>query len=469
MRKIFLFAALAIMLTSIVIAESENMANSPKTGHAEPKQGVLAAKAQNALARLNETKSLKCINFLQEQNLSLDPGETCSQLMSRELDCTSFLEENGIAEPEARCKSLLQSIWTVSALKPFTQIKDKIATHKAEQIDKMLAKKDEAKDFLNNLTEEKARVFAHLTMAQQRNLMNMSIIKAKNAMKKMQLKVVKKELQFTRRELSKEQKNKSKHLLERAKEQYKQANDEYKQQKELFEQAKKGNCTDCQAQLLTHAKEMVINGAEMMINHLEKVKETVAGSTDMTNSTVEAIINQIDDYIAQLQGIIADATNATTKEEVKASAQEAATLWKQIQEKEKIYTGQLLNSKVWNVVQRSENLEQRLDEAITKLQEKGINTTNIGEKLLNFSSSIAAAKEKYAQAQALLDSARTSNQTSQLVKDARDLLNEAQDKVKEAHAILMQIVQEIHSKGVEVPEESNQGLGDNETYQIVEG
>ena len=144
-----------------------------------------------------------------------------------------------------------------------------------------------------------------------------------------------------------------------AKEEYVKANRIYKEKRALFLDVKEklkacegvetDECNELREKAKEHAKEFLINGAKMAIEHLNKIKNKVESSEDMDEDKANEIITEIDNAISKLEDAIAQVESAQTKEEVQEAAKVISNIWKDIKHKERLHAARLVHAKVWNI------------------------------------------------------------------------------------------------------------------------
>ena len=249
----------------------------------------------------------------------------------------------------------------------------------------------------------------------------------------------------------------------RAKQAYQRASKDTKESRQSFLQSKKQlkSCTDeseeCVAlreQVNQHAKDLVLNGIDGAIEHLNQLKAKMESSEDIED--VESVIANIDTAIAELEETKAEVEVAESKAEIKSIARDVKTLWSRIRNKERVYAAKLVHAKVFNIIKRAENLEVKLERLVARLEAKGVDVTTLEENLAEFNTNIEAARAKYEEGKALI---------GEDAKQARNTIKEAHNLVKKAQSALMNLVRGFRNAGSDVSEadeEEEEELG-NET------
>jgi hypothetical protein len=348
---------------------------------------------------------------------------------------------------------------------------------KIKKLDNALAHNQDYAKKLENLNDQQANILLHLSRAEQRRILALQNDSNDSVEKELQkFRIERKPLEdfFKKREIAKEKLDKAETDYRNAQEKFKSMNDKYKDTLDKFSEFKDQyrlcqnstemnttRCQDLNNKTIDQARQVIINSADRIIEHLNKVKAKIQSSEDLDEQKAQELITGLDNAIAKLQDAKKQAQEATTKDEIKAAAQNIKSIWKDyVQSREKIATARLLNARVWNIIQRSNHLETRLDQVLSNMQNRSINVSDIQDKLDAFSDAVADAKVHYDNATSLIKKAEaltgTSNSTSEidtLVNDAREQLRLASEDVKKAHDILIDIVQAIKQKGFDIPSE----------------
>lgn len=236
----------------------------------------------------------------------------------------------------------------------------------------------------------------------------------------------------------------------RAKQAYQRATKDTKESRESFLQTRKllkgcqdGESEECVAlseQVNQHAKDLVLNGIDGAIEHLNQLKAKYEAS-DIEGA--EDVVANVESAIAELEQAKADVETAETKKEIKGVATNVKKLWSRIRNKERVQAAKLVHAKVFNIIQRAEKLEAKLEKLVARLEAKGIDVATLEASLAEFKSNIEAARAKYEEGKALIE---------QDAKQARIIIKEAHNLVKKAHNALMDLVRNFRNVGSDVSE-----------------
>ena len=440
-----------------------------------------------------DTKIDACIHRLEGK--VRDPAAVCARIHANTGRCQALLEEQGVLRPGVVCAELGLTVAATAGgnireevreeiredtriklrEKLSVRVKDAVADYRVKRIERFQENHPGVDAFISGLPEDRQKVFLHLTRAQQDKLVGLDRASAVKELARYRLEVRDKDELFERRTIAKERREDAREKFEEAKERYQQAKDELKDARDAFEEARRDGDDEASLQ---HAKEYLLRVADHVIASLEKIKHEVEANEDLTDDEAAAIIAEIDARIAELNDAKAQVEAATTKEEVKAAAKIILKRWVNIKARFAIHVGKMEWRATGLIIERSAHLESRFDCAISALEGQGVNTSEITELMDSFSSLVESAREKHALAADKWKEAlalRTSNETDReaihtLVREARDLMKEAQHDLKEAHGVLKEIQKEVRESGGQLGAcaDNDAGLSEDEETVVVE-
>ncbi len=389
----------------------------------------------------------------------------------------SFAEQGNPDQPTDRVRANMQPATAITAVKP-RLVAAKAVEWRVKNIERLANKSPRITDIIERLSGEKLDVFLHMSRAEQKKILEQGTENALKAMDKLKLKPVNKNMLFRKRVIAANKLKQAEQNYIRAGQNYLKALNSYKQVKGQFLEAKERlrecedvdseECDELRERAQTHSKDMIVNSANMIIEHLNKIKEKVETSETMDPERAEEIISEIDNSISELEDAIAQAESAETKEEIKEAAKTVSKLWIRIRHRERLHAASVVKARVWGIMKRSEHLEERLDSTLARMEEQGINVEDIDAEVDEFSAKIEEAKSKYEQAQELMDEAyleEDKEKLKEIVDEAKQLIDQAHELLKEAHTLLVDIVKDIKAAGGEItPEEETE----EEEYEVVE-
>jgi hypothetical protein len=220
-------------------------------------------------------------------------------------------------------------------------------------------------------------------------------------------------------------------------------------------------CNVTEEQLLSVSKNFLGNSADAIIEHLNKVKTRLQGNEDLSEEEVKAMIERIDAKITQIQAAKEKAMNATTKDEVTSAAQEINAAWKNIKQISEAYTNEMMNAQIGGIIIKSEQLKEKFDRAITKMESNNKSTDGIKPLVGEYDTKIKLAKEKYESAMKKFQEfwdAENKPEAKEILEQAKDLMKEAKEALKDANEKLREITKAIKKANgqQELAEETNQ-------------
>ncbi len=252
-----------------------------------------------------------------------------------------------------------------------------------KNLERLVSKNPRAQNLIENIPGEKLDVFLHMSRAQQKKLLEQGTENALKAMQGLKLKPVNKSMLFKKRVIESNKLKQAEQNYIRAGQNYLKALNSYRQVKTQFLEAKERlrecrdadseECNELRERAQNHSKEMIINSANIIIEHLNKIKEKVESSETMDEERAQKIISEINNSISELEDAIEQAEAAETKAEIKEAAKTVSKLWIRIRHRERLHTASVVKARVWGIMKRSEHLEERLDLTLAKMEEQGIN------------------------------------------------------------------------------------------------
>ena len=464
------------------------------------------------LVATSEPMLAKCITYVKNNNLADDPAVLCGRMLKKELNCAEFLKEKGVEHPVIVCSKLFVTTAQITTASDIVRgsnvnvatirsrtmlgaaVGEKVADWRLRKIDGVVNKNPGAEAKIEALSDKEAKVFTYLSRAQQENLLKLNNDEMQKRISNYQLVKTKKELVNKKRVIAKEKLLKAEKDFKLAKQNYMKINNEYKDRYSKFVavktklvQCNDSNTTECEElrnQAQEHAKEVVAKSAERLINHLNKIKYSLERAEEINQTRADEIIANIDSAISELENAKTQADGAQTKEEVKEAAATVREIWAKTRHAEQVWRARLVHAKVWGLIKRAEHLEEIFDRSVSKMQEEGINTSAIDEKIDQYSQHISDAHENYKQAEELIkeayeirkDNANLTDEQKGEIKtkmtEAQKLVKLVHDDLRKAHKLVVEIAKEIRkSKGKIIKTASgavDTELAVDEQYEVVD-
>lgn len=186
-------------------------------------------------------------------------------------------------------------------------------------------------------------------------------------------------------------------------EQYKKDKEKYENTKKKFEEARNifenarerlrnANDNKSREELKNRTKDYLIRAIDQTVSHLEILKYRVELRENKDIIKFDASSN-IEAQITQLEGMKVKVEHAETAGEFIAINNELKDLWVKIRLETRYYVGIVLNYRSNIFLSKVDNVSVKMDEAITRLENEGIDTASLKAEAEKFDSIVADAKQ----------------------------------------------------------------------------
>lgn len=176
------------------------------------------------------------------------------------------------------------------------------------------------------------------------------------------------------------------------KEKYENAKKQFENAKGIFEKARErlGNANDIRSkeELKNRTKDYLLRAIDQTISHLEILKDRVELRENKDIITFDAT-GAIEAQISQLEAMKIDVEQAETAQDFRAIYTELKDMWVNIRLETRYYIGIVLNYRINAFLEKVDSVSIKMDEAITKLENKGIDTTKLEAEADKFDSIVA--------------------------------------------------------------------------------
>ncbi len=395
-----------------------------------------------------------------EVKAGVAPGEDLG--ISMDIDNPEDLDVQAPPRPAARELHDLKANAVATASRVMSRLREEFPDANLQRLENLVEENPRVEELLERIPDQHADVLMHMSRAQQKIIAHMGTEEAASRLSSLRVEHVPAEEMLRKRQISVERIENARQNFEAARQRYQNAFENYNQNKGQFEDARErlrecqdiDECRELNERALEHSRAMLHRAIEMIIEHLNKVKERIASSEEIDSETAQQAISKIEEIIERLENLLEKALSAESREEIREVAREIAQEWRSIRNTERIYSTIAVDARVWGIVQRAKILEQRLERAISQMHEIGIDTTILEEKAGQLSEKIEEAENKYKKARELISQARADpEESSELIEQARSHILEAHELLKEANRILIEILREIRAGGGQIPEE----------------
>ena len=200
-------------------------------------------------------------------------------------------------------------------------------------------------------------------------------------------------------------------------------------------------CSNIRSEAVERSKEAALNQIDLILNHLEKLKQKLQSSQNMPQDELTQRIASIDSLVFEVGKIKITIQSATTKAQINAALVQLKRLLGKIRMSSDTHSQGLLRAEIMGVFQRSEVIQKKLECALSGLKVNGTDTTALDQKLAQLNSTMAQAKDLLLKAKTLL----ASNNATQVamgkadVRQARDLVQHANSLVQEIKQIIVRL------------------------------
>ncbi|RZN37373.1 MAG: hypothetical protein EF813_05845 [Methanosarcinales archaeon] len=182
-------------------------------------------------------------------------------------------------------------------------------------------------------------------------------------------------------------------------------------------------------QLQTKAQEHLVRTIDRMIGRLERLQGRVSAAEQQGN-VPEGASENLDRYLLRLEGKKLEAENADTPADIISAVQDIRGEWGEIRREISHHTRYMLTTGIGNYVEKSEGLSIRLDAEISKLADKGIDTTSLEDKHDRLDDKIDCVRANYILAKDALEDSDP-DEVSQAVHRANTCIRDANQITRE--------------------------------------
>lgn len=395
---------------------------------------------------------------------------------------TTFAQKNVMERIEKRVKGTTEeSNEPVTATRGAERIEarlqimamtaEQIRAHQEERLRNAINKCQED-DESSELCEEKLQNRIQLiNKLKEKDLERLQKIEARKQQKLEELKAFlknprlskyKKENEFRAREIAQNILTKAKENYLKAKEKYQEARKNYIAAQSNFKEAKvrfkecegkdTAECNQWREEIKERAQEFLLKTADSILEHLNTVKANVESNEDLTEEESTEILAKIDEMIQEIEDAKSTIESSENKDEIIEAARTIKEAWARIRKRLAIYTGKITNARIGGIIVKSKQLEIKLERILARMEEKGIDTTQIQTLIDDFDAKINEAKTNYENA---LDkfkeaaSAKDVKTAHELAVEGHSYMKAAHKSLQEAQKLLRDIVLSIKQAGGE--------------------
>lgn len=239
------------------------------------------------------------------------------------------------------------------------------------------------------------------------------------------------------------------------KEKYENTKKKFEDAKDIFEKARErlrnANDDSSREELKVKTKDYLIRAIDQTISHLEILKDRVELRENKGIIPFDASGN-IDAQIAQLEGMKVKVEQAQTAKDFIAIHSELKDLWVKIRLETRYYVGIVLNYRSNIFLLKVDNVSVKMDEAITRLENEGIDTTKLKAEAEKFDSIVADAKQNQQKTDELFEvhdgfssngTVKDANAAKEFLRQGDGMQRDTVKKLKDAAKQLKDFVREF--------------------------
>jgi hypothetical protein len=425
-RTIILILILAIFFVSILqiaAGEGRNLNRSTRVNEAQVND------IKKELAKEREFAEIK------REKLQKTPG-----LDEGTLEKFRILEKEKLETLMKLNKEKLSKL----ALLQDTQIA-KLAEIKISNLRKIAGLDEKIIRKITKLGGKQLEKLSNLDRARLKRLSELDKDNLNRELRKIEIRKTDPKLLFKKRIISKQKVRKAEERFQIARQRLVELKKELDSEMKLLKTAEEKNDDEA---VKEHAKKYLLRAADAIINHLEKIKSKIQQSESLNEDDALELIKDINLKIDELEDAKSSAEDAAKKEEIRKLAKTINAAWKRIRIKSEFYVSILSSKKIREIIQRSEQLEKKLEGILTELEAKNLDTAEIEKKLTAFSEKIDEARTKFHYSMEKFEKARATGikeDLQRLIIEAKSSSKEARTALKEAHNILTGIIKDIRS------------------------
>ena len=244
---------------------------------------------------------------------------------------------------------------------------------------------------------------------------------------------------------------KAKERFSAAREKYNGAKDKFKERKAKLSECgeeETGECDEAREGIKADAKEHMLGVAEMILEHIEKIKERVEGNEDLSEEEAAEILEDLEAKAVKILEAKAIIEASTSKEDIIESAKVLKMAWSGIKKRVKVHAKRVVNARIGGIIVKSKQLEVKLEKILGRMTENGIDVSSVESLIDEFNSLLEEARAKYEEAVEKLKEAKSSDDPdSSLIDEGQASMKESHSKLQEAQKVLRDILKEIKDNG----------------------
>ncbi len=272
---------------------------------------------------------------------------------------------------------------------------------------------------------------------------------------------------------------KARERYEKAKERYLKAREAYQTTKERVNDARqtflscregdgdREECRQAKEKVVLEAPPFLLHAADMILAALSRVKERVEENPQMSEELREELLAKLEAQAEKAENarsvVESLSEGGATIEEVRAAAKTIRESWRETRKTLKKSVGMVVNARLGNIILRTEQLEERIRKTRDKLEERGVDVSELDAAIQEFSERLDKARSEWEAAVSLYQGATTPGEVDEAARKAHEHVRASTRYLKGVREDLRVIVREIKeaNKGVlELVDEDEEGASE---------
>ncbi len=256
--------------------------------------------------------------------------------------------------------------------------------------------------------------------------------------------------------------------FEEIKDQYKKEVEYYKKSRNqllrLKERRRKAAGAEEMRQINKEAKAYLLRIINVLVGKLEALKTWVSNRKAYSDEIKQKVISEIDEDISWLQEQAQKVENADelSPDDVRERAKEIREYWNKYRSKIKRLSGIVMAYRVETLVEKAENLADRVEEKIDVLKERGVDTSRLELWLEEFKTDIEKAKQKAENAKERFEGIDNASSADRFFREGHSMARDVLSMIREAHRELMSIIREMKQQARANADEEGQANSSQE-------
>jgi len=238
-----------------------------------------------------------------------------------------------------------------------------------------------------------------------------------------------------------------------ARQNYISAQNGFKEAKIRFKECEGEETAECaqwREEIEKRAKEFLLKTADNILEHLNKVKANIESNEDLSEEEAAEILEKTDEMIKEIEDAKSTVERSEDKEEIIEASKTIKQAWLRVKKRLLIHTGRIVNARIGGIIVKTKQLEVKLERIMERMEEKGIDTSEIQSSVDQFNEKIDEAKTNYESALDKFKEAASAEDVEtahELAVEGHRYMKAAHESLQEAQKLLRDIILSIKQSG----------------------